>query len=206
MSPAEIILLPWWRPEGHSCVCGTQPYHIWGCARRKNKPSRLSNESCRWINYIWSLNLDRTCVLWTSRRDRALSIAQYSRLVISHLLHTWGHKGEFDCPRKSVRVACFGAFYRADGPNPLTAGAGSLWDAKIADAPSRWREADCKTLGVKDVRLCQVKPLADGISGRFYHEDKRKGEKHCFVPGISEEPLYCVLTDHFIRYSVAEPK
>lgn len=100
----------------------------------------------------------------------------------------------------------FWGLLRADGPNPLIAGAGSVLDAKIADAPSRWREVDCKTLGVKDIHLCQVRPLADGISGRFYHEDKKKGEKHCFVPGISEEPLYCVLTDHFIRYSVSEPK
>lgn len=79
--------------------------------RLAHHKTRLSNESCRWINYIWSLDLYQFYVLWTSWWYWTFCIAQYSSLLIFSLLQTWGHKGNLIVPKKVSQLLVLGPFY-----------------------------------------------------------------------------------------------
>lgn len=122
-----VTVMKTWGP----CVC------LWDSTishlRLAHHKTRLSNESCRWMNYIWSLDLYQFYVLWTSWWYWTFCIAQYSSLLIFSLLQTWGHKGNSIGPKKVSQLLVLGPFLWVHGLNPLI-----LFAGLVVDQDCRW--------------------------------------------------------------------
>lgn len=92
--------------EDLRAVCGSVRlnYITFEACTPQNKQSMLSNESCRWINYIWSFDLYQFSWYWK------FCIAHYSSLLIFSLVQTWGHRGNSIVPKRVSQLLVWGPF------------------------------------------------------------------------------------------------